>query len=61
VSAKPNLYDCPLCTRDPWNCTCLSKERVRRIAYVIGYPRAAKAAAEATTEFVPGWKSPRDS
>jgi len=42
-----SLYDCPVCERDPWNCTCLSKERARRIAYVIGYPAPAKAIAEA--------------
>ena len=32
------LYYCPVCDWDPWNCTCLRKEQVRRIAFVIGYP-----------------------
>ena len=53
MSAEINLYDCPVCHRDPWNCTCLSKERVRRIAYVIGYPTPAKITAEAPVELVP--------
>jgi hypothetical protein len=53
VNAEINLYDCPLCHRDPWNCTCLSKERARRIAYVIGYPTPAKVAAEVLVELVP--------
>jgi len=50
VNAHSNLYDCPVCERDPWNCTCLSKERARRIAYVIGYPTPARSAVETTAE-----------
>lgn len=58
MSAESSLYDCPVCLRDPWNCTCLSKERVRRIAYVIGYPRPVEDAAGGATELVPEWRSP---
>lgn len=50
LSAQPNLYDCPLCERDPWNCTCLSKERARRIAYVIGYPQTTRTIVETPEE-----------
>jgi hypothetical protein len=52
VSAQTNLYDCPVCERDPWNCTCVSKERARRIAFVIGYPSPAKTVAETTEELL---------
>ncbi len=38
------LYSCPVCDSDPWHCTCLRKERVRRIAYVIGYPASPRPA-----------------
>lgn len=54
MSAQHNLYDCPVCEQDPWNCSCLSKERARRIAYVIGYPSSAKkTVAEVPVELVP--------
>ena len=58
-TAETSLYDCPVCNRDPWNCTCLSKERVRRIAYVIGYPTSPKIADEAPIELVPAVISSR--
>ena len=53
MSEEINLYDCPVCHRDPWNCTCLSKERARRIAYVIGYPSPTKTPTDEIQELVP--------
>jgi hypothetical protein len=50
MSVQHNLYDCPVCERDPWTCTCLSKERARRIAYVIGYPAPVRIVTETPAE-----------
>lgn len=55
MNAAERLYSCPVCDSDPWRCTCLSKERVRRIAHVIGYPARTPAVAPETAsqELVP--------